>query len=102
MGVSLFFPGEQSHFMKGTFLRTPAMGIATSFFCDIKGGLDKGSYFSNPLQSSHSPVVGHSRACHNMSIYTFLILVNKKMMPARKKIVTSGQAGRKNPGLHRT
>jgi len=85
--------------MKGTFFRTSAVGIATSFSCDIKGGLDKGSYFSNLLQSGHSPVVGHSWACHKVSIYTLLILVNKKMMPARKKILTSGQAGRKNSAL---
>ena len=85
--------------MKGTFFRTSAVGIATSFSCDSKGGLDKGSYFSNPLQSGHAPVVGHSWACHKVSIYTFLILVNKKMMPARKKIVIPGQAGRKNSGL---
>jgi len=74
--------------MKGTFLRTSAVGIATSFSCDIKGGLDKGSYFSNALQSGHSPVVGHSLACHKISIYTFLILVNKKMVPARKKFLS--------------
>jgi hypothetical protein len=84
MCAFLFFPGEQSHFMKGTFLRTSAVGIATSFSCDIKGGLDKGSYFSNPLQSGHSPAVGHSLACHKISINTFLTLVNKKIMPARK------------------
>lgn len=71
--------------MKGTFSKTSAVGIATSFSCDIKGSLDKGSYFSNPLQSGHSPVVGHPLACHKVSINTFLNLVNKKIMPARKK-----------------
>ena len=37
--------------MKGTFLSTSASRIAAPFFCNIQGGLDKGLYLSEALQS---------------------------------------------------
>ena len=90
-GAIFFLPREQSHLMKGSFLATSASRIATAFFCKSKGGLDKGLYLPKPFQSRFSPVAGHSMTCHRVSIYTYLILVNKKMMPLRKNILRSGR-----------
>ena len=87
--------------MKGTFLRTSAMRIATLFLRYTKGALDKGFYLPKPFQSGPSPVTGHSMTCHMVSIYTYLFLVNKKMMPLRKNILRSGRLGRKKAGLKR-
>ena len=45
--------------MKGAFLSTSASRIAAPFFCNIKGGLNKGPYFSDALQSLLSPLICH-------------------------------------------
>jgi len=45
--------------MKGTFLSTSASRVAAPLFCNIKGGLDKGLYLSDTLQSLLSPHIGH-------------------------------------------
>ncbi len=87
--------------MKGTFLRTSALRIATSFFGQTKGGLDKGFYLPKPFQSHSSLVTGHSMTCHMVSIYTFHILVNKKMIPLRKNILRSGRLSGKMARLER-
>ena len=73
--------------MKGSFLGTSASRIATAFFCKSKGGLDKGFYLPKPIQSRFSQVAGHSMTWHKVSIYTSLMLVNKKMIPSRKNIL---------------
>jgi hypothetical protein len=86
-GTLFFFPREQSHLMKGSFLGTSASRIATAFFCKSKGGLDKGFYLPKPIQSRFSQVAGHSMTWHKVSIYTSLMLVNKKMIPLRKNIL---------------
>jgi hypothetical protein len=85
--------------MKGTFLKTSAPRIATPFFGEIKGGLDKGFYLPKAFQSLSSPAAGHSMTRHKESIYTFLIDVNKKMVPSRKNILPSGRLIRKEAGL---
>ena len=45
--------------MKGTFLNTSASRISAPFFCNIKGGLNKGLYLSDALQSLFSPLICH-------------------------------------------
>jgi hypothetical protein len=57
--VVLFLPGQQRHFMKGTFLSTSAPRVATPFFGNIKGGLKKGFYLSDALQSFFPLFIGH-------------------------------------------
>gem|GEM_PF-160491 len=77
------------------------MRIATLFLRYTKGALDKGFYLPKPFQSGPSPVTGHSMTCHMVSIYTFQMLVNKKMIPLRKNILRSGRLSRKKAGLER-
>jgi hypothetical protein len=90
-GALLLLPREQSYFMKGAFFGTSASRITTAFFCKTQGGLDKGFYLPKPIQSHFSQVTGHSMTCHMISIHTYHILVNKKMMPSRKNILRSGR-----------
>jgi hypothetical protein len=70
--------------MKGAFLRTSALRIATPFFCKIKGGLNKGFYLSEAFQSPFSPLIGHQKARH-ISKYTYLYNYVKKKMHLVKK-----------------
>ena len=45
--------------MKGTFLSTSASRVAAPFFCNRKGGLDKGLYLPDTLQGLLSLHIGH-------------------------------------------
>jgi hypothetical protein len=90
MGAVLFLPGQQSHFMKGAFLSTPASRIATPFFCKTKGGLEKGFYLSEALQSSFSLFIGHQRTRHIYMYIYFPNNVNKKMRIAKKYFLFQG------------
>ncbi len=45
--------------MEGAFLSTSASRITAPFFCNIKGGLDKGLYLPDTLQGLLSPHIGH-------------------------------------------
>ena len=63
--------------MKGTFLRTSASRIATPLFCKIQGGLNKGFYLSEAIQSPFSLLIGHQKACH-INKYTYLYNYVKK------------------------
>jgi hypothetical protein len=82
--------------MKGTFLRTSAFRIATPFFGQTEGGLNKGFYLPKSFQRGSSPVTGHSVTCHMVSIYTFHMLVNKKNDTVAKKYFEVGSVKRKN------
>jgi hypothetical protein len=70
--------------MKGAFLSTSASGIATPFFCKTKGGLNKGFYLSEALQSPFSPLIGHQRTRHKYKYIYFPNNVNKKMHIEKK------------------
>jgi len=72
--------------MKRTFLSAPTKRITTAFFCNAKGCLNKGLYLAEAIESPFSSFIGHLMTCHKVSIYTFLLLVNKKMILLRKNI----------------
>jgi hypothetical protein len=70
--------------MQGAFLRTSAPWIATPFFCKIKGGLNKGLYLPEAIQSSFPPLIGHQKARH-INKYTYLYnYVKKKMLMVKE------------------
>jgi hypothetical protein len=48
--------------------------------------LNKGLYLAEAIESPFSSFIGHLMTCHKVSIYTFLLLVNKKMILLRKNI----------------
>jgi hypothetical protein len=50
--------------MKGAFLSTSASRIAAPFFCNIKGGLNKGLYLSDTLQGLLPTLTCHYRPGH--------------------------------------
>jgi hypothetical protein len=99
-GAFLLFPGQKSHFMKGTFLSTPTSRIAAPFFCNTQGGLNKGLYLSEPLQSYHSPLIGHQMTWHKYKDTYFPYNVNKKMLIAKKYFLFHG-LHREKAGLKR-
>jgi hypothetical protein len=84
MGAILFFPGQQSHFMKGAFLNTSASRIATSFFRKTERSLDERFYLPEAVQGLLSPLVGHQRAWHKYKYIYFPNNVKKKMLIAKK------------------
>jgi len=70
--------------MKGALLSTSALRIATPFLCKIKGGLNKGFYLSETIQSPFSPLIGHQKMRH-INKYTYLYYyVKKKMLMVKK------------------
>jgi len=84
--------------MKGTFLSTPTSRIAAPFFCKTQGGLNKGLYLSEALQSFHSPLIGHQMTWHKYKYIYFPNNVNKKMPIAKKYFLFHG-LHRKKAGL---
>ena len=69
--------------MKGTFLSASASRVATPFFCNIQGSLNKGFYLTKTLQSCLSSFICHQWACHNYKYIYFPTYVNKKMHIAK-------------------
>lgn len=94
MGAVFFLPRQQSHFMKRAFLSTSASRIATPFFCKTEGGLNKGFYLSEALQSHLSPLIGHQMTCHKYKYIYFPYNVKKKM-PIAKKYFGVSRVGHK-------
>ena len=86
--------------MKGTFLSTPASRIAAPFSCNTQGGLNKGPYPSEALQSALSPLIGHHRTRHKYKYIYFPYNVNPKMHIA-KKYISFHELDRKKAGLKR-
>jgi len=86
--------------MKGAFLSTSASRIATAFFCKTEGGLNKGFYLSEALQSHLSPLIGHQMTCHKYKYIYFPNNVKKKMPIAKKYFLFHG-LNRKKAGLKR-
>jgi hypothetical protein len=84
--------------MKGTFLSTSAPWVATPFFGNIKGGLKKGFYLPEPLQSFFPMLISHCGTRHVDKYIYFPKSVNKKMRIAKKYLLVSG-LGRKKVGL---
>jgi hypothetical protein len=80
--------------MKGAFLTTSASRIAAPFSCKIKGGLNKGFYLSEAIQSHFPPLIGHRKTCHTNK-YIYLYDYVKKKMHILKKYFPFGRMDRK-------
>jgi hypothetical protein len=96
MGAVFFLPGQQSHFMKGAFLSTPASRIAAPFFCNTQGGLNKGPYPSEALQSALSPLIGHQRTRHLCKYIYFPTKCQEKNAHCEKIFSVSGLKEKKS------
>jgi hypothetical protein len=83
-GPFLLFPSEEGHFMEGALLQAPAARISAAFLGNRQGGLNEGLNLSDAIQSPFPSHIGHFRADHNISIYTFYIKSTKRIPIAKK------------------